>query len=230
MFKKEKVKNENVEVTKSGEKKSLARFILSLMIAVLLFGGLVTFEKWALSKTETEPVLKCKVDLIPEGTEINQDNIKDFFYVAFDNSMFVTEANFKDFKDVPTGILACDFVKEESLLNKDITNKEDLLTYISPSEKTVEIAIKVSDIGDAVGGLLRGGDLVNISFVSKVKESSELLYSGVYVEKVFDSAGSEITRDNEDPATIIILLVSESMESEINAALANNTVKLSKTK
>jgi hypothetical protein len=214
---------------KKGKKeKSLTRLVVCLLIAIFSFVALMGVQSYILRNKQTTPIVVCSVDEIPMNTVLTKENIAKYFTVIERDSFQTTKKNYSSLSDIPEGILADDMCKNQELLKTNIRDNKEVLGYLDGSE-VMEMSIKVADIGDVVGGMLRGGDLVNISYVDSKTNESTLLYSKVYVKQALNSSGETVSRNNTSAsATTIILLVNPAMEEEIYAAISNGDVKLSR--
>lgn len=214
---------------KEKKSKSLTRLILSVIIGIFVYCALLAAETWFLRDVETSKAVVLTQNL-SKGTVINNENKTEYFEVVDIYSNYVTDDNFKSIDDIPDGVLTSNMNTFETLLKKDIDKKDDLLSYIPNDSAIIEMSVKVSDLGNAVGGLIRAGDLINISIVDSSSKISEPLYKNVYVEKSLDSSGNNIEKTADTAATIIVILVDEEMEQTINNGIANGTLKISRVK
>ena len=107
-----------------------------------------------------------------------------------------------------------------------VVNKDDILAN---SDYVVEIGINSGDISEVVGGILREGDLVNISSVDPVTKDSSLLLDNVYIDKAFSSDGTRIARtDSMAAARVNVLVTSKEAEANLNKAIELGGIKISK--
>lgn len=213
---------------KPKKEKSLTRFVVCLIIAIFSFVALMGVQSYILRNKQTTPIVVCSVDSIPINTVITKNNIHKYFEVIERDSFQITENNYNSLDDVPEGIIADKMCKNQELLTTNIRSNDEILDYLEGSE-VVEMSIKVSDIGDVVGGKLRAGDLVNISFIDSKTGEADLLYSKVYVKQALNSSGETLSADSKTTsATTIILLVNPSMEESIYSALSYGDIKFSR--
>lgn len=232
-MKKREVSNENREKTVSRDKssKSFTRIALSLVLAVLMFVGMISYENYTLNKHETVGVVRLKADGLKNSQKISKKDIANDFEVisiekAQDSSNYIHSIS-----EIPEGYVSNDLEKGEILTKKDITEINEKTEY---AKDPVEISIKVSDISNDVGGILRTGDMVYISFISggtdesgnETKEVNLFNEKPYYIDKAIDASGNILT-DDSAPATYINLIIDKSEEQAFNEAIVNGDVRMS---
>lgn len=221
-------KNGKKKDKKQKKEKSLTRLVVCLIIAIFSFVALMGVQSYILRNKQTTPIVVCAVDNIPMNTVITKDNVDDYFMIIERDTFQITKNNYNSLDDVPEGLIIDVMCKNQELLKTNIRNNDEVFEYLSDSE-VVEMSIKVSDIGDVVGGMLRTGDLVNISYVDSKTNEATTLYSKVFVKQALNSSGEPISKNNSSAsATTIILLVNPLMEEEIHSAISSGDVKFSR--
>ena len=210
------------------KEKSLTRLVVCFIIAILSFVALMGVQSYILRNKQTTPSVVCSVDNIPSNTVITKNNVNKYFTVIERDTFQITKNNYNSLEDIPEGILADEMCKNQELLKTNIRSNDEIFEYLEDSE-VVEMSIKVSNIGDVVGGMLRTGDLVNISYVDSKTNEATTLYSKVFVKQALNSSGEPISKSNSTiSATTIILLVNPSMEETIYAASSSGDIKISR--
>lgn len=211
---------------KKNSGKSFVRLVVCLIISIFSFLVLTATQSYILKNKITETIVIASKDLTI-NTEITKDNIQTYFKEIERDSTQVSSNNYKSLDDIPEGILNDNILKGEEILKKDIIDKQTCLEYLD-NDEVVEMSLKLSDIGNIVGGTIRPGDLVNISCINNVLDEAELLFSKVYVKNVFDSAGGEVKRGDDVSAMTLIILVSPEMEEYIYSKMCNGDLKISR--
>lgn len=232
-MKKREVSNENREKTVSKDKssKSFTRIALSLVLAVLMFVGMISYENYTLNKHEAVGVVRLKADGLKNSQKISKKDIANDFEVISIEKTQDSSNYIHSISEIPEGYVSNDLEKGEILTKKDITEINEKTEY---AKDPVEISIKVSDISNDVGGILRTGDMVYISFISsgtdesgnETKEVNLFNEKPYYIDKAIDASGNILT-DDSAPATYINLIIDKSEEQAFNEAIVNGDVRMS---
>ena len=217
--------------------------IVSLLVAVIVYAVMLNAEKTALSDYEkgtvyvtTKPVPKGtmitadyitqkEVDksLIPSGAVSNPEDLTDLISVyAVDQGSIITTGMFTAVNDI----------------TKDMT-------------QPVVAGFKADDLYQVVGGVLRSGDRINIYQVNEnankgdtsqslantdaegnwteTYSTASLVWGNVFVQEVFDSAGTVIsTADTTTPAQRINIYMDNDNVAVFYAALAQGSLRVVK--
>lgn len=226
--KKEKVQSE----------KGKFKFLIALILACAVTGGLIKYEEYTLSKFETENVVcvNSAVSTLEDGTVITKENVEKYFSI----------------KEVPKTMVAKNaLTSTDSIVGKKTVVEmyangivtaaqfSDVNEKISQIVNPVETSINATDLSQLVGGILREGDTIDISIIG---EENNLVYElkDVYVTKAFNSSGElieknknvsggeESTVSNEN-AMIINVIISKSDEEALNQQIKNGQIRVAKT-
>ena len=217
--------------------------IVSLLVAVIVYAVMLNAEKTALSDYEkgtvyvtTKPVPKGtmitadyitqkEVDkyLIPSGAVSNPEDLTELISVyAVDQGSIITTGMFTAVNDI----------------TKDMT-------------QPVVAGFKADDLYQVVGGVLRSGDRINIYQVNEnankgdtsqslantdaegnwteTYSTASLVWGNVFVQEVFDSAGTVIsTADTTTPAQRINIYMDNDNVAVFYAALAQGSLRVVK--
>ena len=217
--------------------------IVSLLVAVIVYAVMLNAEKTALSDYEkgtvyvtTKPVPKGtmitadyitqkEVDksLIPSGAVSNPEDLTDLISVyAVDQGSIITTGMFTAVNDI----------------TKDMT-------------QPVVAGFKADDLYQVVGGVLRSGDRINIYQVNEnankgdtsqslantdaegnwteTYSTASLVWGNVFVQEVFDSAGTVIsTADTTTLAQRINIYMDNDNVAVFYAALAQGSLRVVK--
>ena len=211
-------------MNKKSKGKSLIRSIMCLIAGSITFCGLIVASTKLSNTTLKEKVVICKTTLT-KGTEITESNKSNYFELVDLDVNLITNIYIQKIEDIPSGLLNCDMDNQDFLYKRNITNKSDIADYIT--DDCISMSIKVSDISDAVGGSIRQGDLINVGVVFSKDKSYNLIYENIYVEKVLNSSGEEVT-DDSGSATTIILTVTPDMAQSIYENISKGTAKITK--
>lgn len=146
----------------------LAIAMVAVLSAFVIFVVLLVIQDRILNQEDTQPVVVAVME-VPKGTLLTQENMATYFKVEN-----------RDIDEIPEGITFAngfplvDKVTDRVIYPKEIVTEGCFLEeglydgIVDP----VEIAIEVSQIGQAVAGTLRIGDKIDIKAVIKVPGST----------------------------------------------------------
>ncbi|MDU5695429.1 hypothetical protein, partial [Clostridium sp.] len=78
------------------------------------------------------------------------------------------------------------------------------------------------------GGILRSGDIIDISIIDNNTSESLSVLEDVYVDKAISSDGLQIDRSSDLSALTINILVSKDDSEKLNSYLNKGTLRISK--
>lgn len=204
--------------------------LISLTIGVMLFVLLLKVESVALEKYQTNYVVVAKQD-IASGENIQRIDIKKYFKCVQVNSACAVDG-FSSLEELEVWMGD----KDNLLIKDDIKEKEIVYAEkfscvekgYEQYEQPVEVGVKVSSYEYCVGGILRTGDLVDLSIVN-LDVGSEIILEDVLILKAFDSSGAEIVPEDKDTVSVGFNLMMEKRDFEAyNTALENGTIRITK--
>ena len=79
-----------------------------------------------------------------------------------------------------------------------------------------------------VGGILRSGDIIDISIIDNNTNESMIVLEDIYVDKAISSDGLQIDRSSDLSALTINILVSKDDSEKLNSYLNKGTLRISK--
>lgn len=208
------------------KKKNFKKTTISLLVAIIVFFGLLVIESNILTPNGTSKVL-IATDEIQKGVEINSNNIDTYFKVKnVDGELAVT--NYISDKEDLLNLISNETINKGQVISaNNFVDKDDFLSKI---ENPVEVSFKVTDISQTVGGILRQGDIIDISVINSTTNEVEKVLSEVYVAKAMSSDGQELTREQELSAMVINIIISSQDEEKLNSKLNLGTIRVSKIK
>ena len=124
------------------------------------------------------------------------------------------------------GIILCENIKEKEIIypEKFIVIDEMVMQYENP----IEVGVKVNSYEYCVGGILRTGDIVDLSVVNLDSES-EVLLEDVLILKAFDANGTEILPyDNLSVSVGFNIMMKKQDFETYKSALENGTIRITK--
>lgn len=211
---------------KNKGEKNFGKIAISLIISIILFVGLLVLESNITSPNGKVEVVKA-VNNIKEGTVIDENNKDSLFEVVTVDGSLDFETALRNTDELVGGIIDTEIKKGEIISSERLIDKDSVLGKI---ENPVETSVRVTDISQVVGGILREGDIIDISVVNSTTTENEKVLEGVYVSKAFSSDGTEVDRNSEMSVLTVNVIVSPEDEAKLNQAIELGTIRVSKIK
>ena len=156
--------------SKNGKKDHrLTLAMVAILTAFVVFVVLVVIQDRIINEGITKNVVVAIKD-IPAGTKLTQENMSNYLMVeARPEEQIPATGTFSN------GFSLVNRVTDRNIQAKEIITVECLYEndFYSEVNDPVEISIAVGDLGRAVAGTLRAGDLVDIKTVIRVKMDAE---------------------------------------------------------
>lgn len=199
--------------------------IISACVAIVVFIALLFVEKSLLKPNGTVEGFVAVSD-IDKGTVITEENISKLFTEKnnIDGALEVTGA-VKTKDELINKVAKENINKGEVVSNNSFISKDDKFKDI---DDLVEVSFNVSDISQVVGGILRTGDIIDISIIDNNTSESLSVLEDVYVDKAISSDGLQIDRSSDLSALTINILVSKDDSEKLNSYLNKGTLRISK--
>lgn len=145
--------------TKNGDKRALFALV-AIAVAFSLFIIMTIIQNKIIHSIDQMGVVVAVVD-VPEGVILTEENMANYFTVENRASA-----------DIPAGYYTSGYALVGKIVSRDIRAKEIVTSaclisedFYAGIEDPVEISIAADKIGQAVGGSLRAGDIINIKVV-----------------------------------------------------------------
>ncbi|CUQ30718.1 SAF domain-containing protein [Clostridium baratii] len=212
MLKKDKAKGENKIIT----------VIVSLFLTIVVFIGLLIVQKNIISPHGKATVYIATQDL-SKGTLITKENINSLFTTQ------VVDGQLKVSNAVDNKNNLIDHVVTENLNKGTVIAKNYFLdknNILNKIDNPTEVSFTTNDVSNVLGGVIREGDLINISIVNKDNRSKELL-KNAYVTKVFAQDNTELKRGDDKPSMTINIIIPGSLVQEFNTGVSNGNIRVS---
>ena len=163
---------------------------------------------------------------IDKGMVITEENISKLFTEKnnIDGALEVTGA-VKTKDELINKVAKENINKGEVVSNNSFISKDDKFKDI---DDLVEVSFNVSDISQVVGGILRSGDIIDISIIDNNTNESMIVLEDIYVDKAISSDGLQIDRSSDLSALTINILVSKDDSEKLNSYLNKGTLRISK--
>ena len=189
--------------------------IISACVAIVVFIALLFVEKSLLKQNGTVEGFVAVSD-IDKGTVITEENISKLFTEKnnIDGALEVSGA-VKTKDDLINKVAKENINKGEVVSSNSFISKDDKFKDI---DDLVEVSFNVSDISQVVGGILRSGDIIDISIIDNNTSESLSVLEDVYVDKAISSDGLQIDRSSDLSALTINILVSKDDSEKLNSS------------
>lgn len=155
---------------KQGPKKDrkLTLAMVAILTAFIVFIVLVVIQDRITNDGITRNVVVAIKD-IPAGTKLTQENMPNYMAVEVRPEEQIPAGSFSNGYGMIDKITDRD-IKAKEILTEDCFFENDFYSEVSDP---VEISIAVGDLGKAVAGTLRAGDLIDIKTVIRIKTEEE---------------------------------------------------------
>lgn len=217
-----KEKVAGIKKPKNRNNRNLLGFVFSILVAVCVFVGLTSYQSRILSAYE-KCVRVVAVKDIAAGTMISEQNAGTYFKeqeieVRRDVTQPVENVN-----DLVGYVSQSDIAAGQTLSYMNFATAESLAGDISD---TVYLSFTVNEAGNAVGGTIREGNIIDVDVATE--EGVVSAGESIYVNAVYDSGYVKLTEADEAPATTIeVALSSDDVEAFV-AALHKGTPYVSR--
>lgn len=176
-----------------------------------------------------------------------------YCYIAKDTvtpGVYITDKNFLEYftidnrylNEVPTNYIrepsdVYDSYTTREYVKNDVASIEGFKTtksLMSDIAEPLEVSVSASGLPQAVGGILRAGDKINILSVESVNYNGQIVETvtyicrGAYISKAFNSGGVEVDRNSADAALIMNIVIPAEAEEEFTKAVMKGTIRMSK--
>lgn len=233
-----KVKEKKVKEKRHGSVLPVA-FLISIIVAGVVYVSLLRMEANILSDYEKVTIYTVASD-IAKNTVITKENIGMYFTTTEVERTILPADVIYNLEDIERKAISFNATPGTILTQSMFYSINDIYgKYNNPKE----IGLSMSDISQAVGGIIRTGDYVDIYILTKQNTSSlssaELdayrpmkttpIYSHVYVSKAFDSSGNVI--ENSDKTSVcqrINVIVGEDEVNTLYKSILDGSIYISK--
>lgn len=215
------------------ESHSAMRLAVSFIISLLFF-FICLFLIDSLTAEEIMEQAVIALKKVPCNMKITEYNVEEYFALMEVPVQMLPEGVLQDLWATIGGFSTRELEKNSIVTSGSIESKADRKQEVI---KPVETAVGVSHISQMAGGIIREGDLVNISRVRTIPSGDnssgriicEMLAEKAYVTGAFSGSGVRISSyDTETAATVINIILAEEEEESLYAALEDGTVRVSK--
>lgn len=220
-------KSDKEKTIKTGKGKY--KLLISAILACGVTAGLIAFEANMLSNYETIEALAVArgAGAIASGTVINENNASKYFELKEIPKDMQVENAVTGYEQLIGMQATEDMYENQIVLSSSFKNIDELLDGITDP---VEVSVKAGDLSQIVGGILREGDLIDISVVNEEGKNESIL-NAVYVAKAFNSSGEKLEKNSETASTAMIvnIIISKADEQLLNEKIQNGIIRIAKT-
>lgn len=222
MKKRKMMKKETFGREAMPEKWKAGGMAAALIAAVAVFAVMLQLEKSALTKYEKGIVYTAAAE-IPRGQLITAENLSIYFQEKSLDRACIPESALCSPEQV-TGLAPVFDIEQGVLLSEGMF--ESLDDVLAGMKEPVVAGFKAEDLYQVAGGVLRAGDRIHIYSVSEEGEAS-LTWSNVYVQEVFDQAGTRIANgDRVTAAQRINIYLDKKDVDAFYSELASGTLRV----
>lgn len=209
----------------SKKKNPIKKFLFSLGLAIIAYIALISVEKSLLEDYTPCKILRAKTN-IEENTEFTEENVQEYFYSDEIPSRLKSIHTVDTYDKLIGTISAIAFEEGDIVSSTRLIKKNDILMNIN---NPVEVSFKASDLSQVVGGILRQGDVINISVINSVSKLNTEVLNQAYVEKVFDTNGQKIEKTQKQASAVILNIIIDSDEvKQFNEKISLGQVRVSR--
>ena len=208
--------------------KKLKRFLpstLALIMAIVVFFGLILIQKKMVNPNGTERVYLVNQD-IDEHTILDKENIKTYFKIEDIDISNIPDGAVKEGDEERIyGTLTKEKMYKNETLTTNKTVDKECIVALKEIQNPREISIKGADIAEVVGGILKSGDIIDIDVVDKKSGEVIKVKNQVYVDSVSTTDGKPVSSDN---TAVTINIIDESEQELVKEKLSKGDLKVSK--
>lgn len=207
--------------------KSLAGIFVALFLTMGIFGGLIYLNNYVSEDISYQRTLVAIQD-VPENLCVTEDNATDYFALVLRDITTLPEDAISSLDGYENRYISRDISKNEAITSKSFKNLDES-KYSSP----VEVSLAVSNLGNAICGKLRAGDVINITINSNTNTAigkDYKRYENIVVTGAYDSSCLLIEAgDTNANTSYITFTIEENEEQKLNEALIDyNSIRISR--
>lgn len=196
----------------------------ALVAAVAVFLVMLQMQENMLAQYEKD-IIYVVTKEIPEGQVITAENYDTYMEQKELDKGVVPETALKTVEQID-GLAALYDIEPGTLLTLGMF--EQLNQVTAQMQEPVIAGFKAEDMYQVVGGTLRAGDRIHIYNVDE-NGIATLVWSDVYVQQVFDSAGMSISNKDEITAAQRVNVYMDKVDVELfYSELAVGTLRVAK--
>lgn len=214
-------KKDTIKKTRNANKKNLFGLVLSVFVAICVFVGLTSYQTTLLSDYE-KVTRVISIKTIPKGTLITEKNVANYFTTDEIEAHHDVASSVNEINDMIGYISNADIANGQTISLINFVEKNHLLAN---KADIVYVSFTVSKAGDAVGGTIREGNIIDVT----VKTNDGVVSAGesLYVNAVYDTSYRTLTETDDTPATTIEVALDKNKANDFIDAISSGTIYVS---
>lgn len=198
--------------------------VAALLVSVIVYAVLLNAETNALKNYEKKSIYVATKQ-IPKGQTINEDNYQSYIHLQEVDAKLIPDTAISAPEQLQD-LIASYSIDAGTLLTSGMFQSVNEVT--KNMKEPVIAGFKADDMYQVVGGVLRAGDRIHIYSVDEESGETNLKWSSIFVQEVFDQTGTVITTAEEDektPAQRINVYMDKSDIEEFYSDLAKGSLR-----
>lgn len=191
--------------------------IISIIISIALFIGLIAVEKKLVNYTPTVKVVYCVKDIK------RKEPLKPEYFNLRDVPITSIDINTIKSIDAINGMYAKENIYSNEPLNRNrIGSMNDIDSYILNSGER-EMGISFDNIADCVGGTIRKDDVIDIIYTSTAAggmgAATETKLQGIRVLGAVDASGKHVDATDKDTSAVTLIIAVTPQQGHMLASI-----------
>ena len=211
--KKRKEKPKKAKKPKNKNNKNLLGMVFAIIVAIGVFVGLTSYQATVLSDYE-KVVRVVAIKDVPNGMAITANNVSQYFAEEEIEAKHDVNSPVETLDSLVDFVSNTKIAKGQTASFVNFVSKKHLLAGITDM---TYISFTVSKAGDALGGTIREGNVIDVN-VATINDGVINAGTSLYVNAVYDSGYVKLSESDTAPAlTIEVALDSKDAEQFIEA-------------
>lgn len=204
--------------------------VYSFIVTIVLYAFMLFIERSVLLSEDYITVYVAQED-IDESTMLTADNISSYFVQAGRKAEWLPDSCVTDLTQLIKLYTVRGIAKNEIITTNMFSSSDIRITGI---DEPIEVSLNANNLSQAVGGILREGDRINIWSVTEHNSNgisavkAEKICDYAYVMRVFTQAGVQVKKSQpeEGTAMVVNIIIPGEKEEEFNVALEKGTLRI----
>ena len=205
-------------------KEKLPILIISLVLGIAAFVGILWVERQALKDLEKKEVVVCIADC-PVGELITETSVNKYFKMSPVSVELATSTTLSSIHDM-IGYYPGQTISIGEIVYKSMLKEDDLAKNLN---EPIEISV-TAEVDYAVAGRIRKGDVVNVYARKNQGSSYELILTEVVVQNAYDSMASVVNNSDNTALASMFTFCVEASATEYLGALYTGEVAIVKVR
>ncbi len=205
-------KEKTIKKPRNKNGQNLLGLVVSVLVAICVFIGLTAYQTSILSDYE-KVTRAVAIKSIPDGIAITEENVRTYFAMDEIEAKHDVDGSVEVLEDLIGYVSKTDIANGQTVSLVNFVKKEHLLADV---EDIVYVSFTVAKAGDAVGGTIREGNVIDVDVATTdgVVSAGEALY----VNAAYDVNYIRLSDADTTPAvTIEVAISSDDAETFVKA-------------